>query len=72
MSYRTYTEVLERFIKFINENNTSLMKCFKQFDRDNSGFLNKKELGDALKDLRFPLTEAELDLLFAEFDVDGS
>lgn len=59
-------------MKFINENNTSLMKCFKKFDRDNSGYLNKKEFGDALKNLRFPMTEAELDLLFAEFDVDGS
>jgi Ca2+-binding EF-hand superfamily protein len=48
------------------------MKCFKKFDRDNSGYLSKKELGDALKDLSFPLTEAELELLFAEFDVDGS
>jgi Ca2+-binding EF-hand superfamily protein len=48
------------------------MNCFKRFDKDNSGTLSKKEFGDALKDLRFGLSEVELDLLFAEFDQDGS
>ena len=71
MDYRTYYDTLERFVKFINENNTSLMNCFKRFDKDNSGTLSKKEFGDALKDLRFGLSEVELDLLFAEFDQDG-
>ena len=33
------------------------MKFFKRFDRDNSGSLTKKELGDALKTLGFKLTE---------------
>jgi Ca2+-binding EF-hand superfamily protein len=72
LDYRTYYDTLERFVKFINENNTSLMNCFKRFDKDNSGTLSKKEFGDALKDLRFGLSEVELDLLFAEFDQDGS
>lgn len=58
ISYRTYTEVLERFVKFLNENNTSLMKLFKKFDKDNSGNVSKKEFGDALKNLNFSMTPA--------------
>jgi Ca2+-binding EF-hand superfamily protein len=48
------------------------MKLFKKFDKDGSGNVTKKEFGDLLKDLNFKMTPAELDLLFMEFDVDGS
>jgi Ca2+-binding EF-hand superfamily protein len=48
------------------------MQLFKKFDKDNSGNVNKKEFGVALKNLNFSMSPAELDLLFMEFDVDGS
>ena len=72
LDYSSYVEVLERFVKYLNDNNTSLMKLFKKFDKDGSGNVTKKEFGDLLKDLNFKMTPAELDLLFMEFDVDGS
>lgn len=72
IDYRSYLEVLENFVKFLNDNNTSLMKMFNKFDKDGSGNVSKQEFGALLKDLNFKMSPAELDLLFMEFDVDGS
>lgn len=45
---------------------------FKKFDRDGSGELTKNEFLSAIKALGFDITNNQYELLFAEFDLDGS
>lgn len=49
-----------------------LREIFDQFDRDNSGHINKKELGNLSSALNDPLTPAELHDFFNKVDVDKS
>lgn len=49
-----------------------LREIFDQFDRDNSGHINKKELRNLSSALNDPLTPAELHDFFNKVDVDKS
>jgi hypothetical protein len=39
--YREAYAVFDRLVHFVNSNGISMLECFKKFDRDNSGALNK-------------------------------
>ena len=54
--YRLCYDTFERLVKFVNENNISLMSYFKKFDRNGSGELDKNEFESALKALGFKIT----------------
>jgi hypothetical protein len=41
IDYKTYQNVFQKLIKFINDNNISMMTYFKKFDKDGSGELSK-------------------------------
>ena len=49
-----------------------LREIFDQFDRDNSGHINKKELGILSLALNDPLSPAELHDFFNKVDADNS
>lgn len=40
-NYQQAFLAFERLITFINQNNVSILECFKKFDKDKSGNLNK-------------------------------
>lgn len=54
-SYKISQDNFSRLVKFINENNISIMNAFKKFDRDNSLTLSKEELKSTLASLGFKL-----------------
>ena len=54
-SYKISQDNFSRLVKFINDNNISLMNAFKKFDRDNSLTLSKDELKSTLAALGFKL-----------------
>ena len=40
-NYQQAFLAFDRLITFINQNNVSILECFKKFDKDKSGNLNK-------------------------------
>ena len=72
LSYKTFQDNFKRLVEYINTNNISLLSYFKKFDRDNSGNLTRDEMQNALSTLGFKLGNNEMDILFSEFDLDGS
>lgn len=62
--YRQAFSVLDRLVGHINQNNVSIMECFKKFDRDRSGNLTKDEFKRALSAFNFSMSNEEFDLLF--------
>lgn len=71
-NYQQAFLAFERLITFINQNNVSILECFKKFDKDKSGNLNKNYLKTAFDALGFSIKNNEFELLFNEFDLDGS
>ena len=49
-----------------------LRRAFQVFDRDNSGTISTDELRDVLKSIGENLTDAELDEMMTQVDVDGN
>ncbi|CAN0065074.1 unnamed protein product [Discosporangium mesarthrocarpum] len=48
-----------------------IREAFKFFDKDKSGAIDCKELGDIMRQLGAKLTDQEIELLVKEADVDG-
>eukprot|EP00904_Undaria_pinnatifida_P012230 jgi/Undpi1/8137/HiC_scaffold_24.g10608.m1 len=48
-----------------------IREAFKFFDQDGSGAIDTKELGNIMRQLGAKLTDAEINLLVQEADVDG-
>tara|TARA_B100000795_G_scaffold60163_1_gene40245 strand:+ start:3328 stop:3555 length:228 start_codon:yes stop_codon:yes gene_type:complete len=57
---------------FTTEEITAIKRIFKQFDSDNDGFINRRELGTLAIALNDPLTPAELADFFKSIDTDNS
>jgi len=51
---------------------TAIRRIFDQFDRDNNGFITRKELASLASALNDPLTPAELSDFFNVIDCDNS
>ena len=49
-----------------------LRQTFDKFDKDNSGYIDKKELGTLAIALNNPLSPAELHDFFSKVDADNS
>lgn len=45
---------------------------FEEYDKDNSGFLTKKEIKDALKESDVQISIEELDTIVDQLDADGN
>ena len=58
----------------LSRSSTRVIELFKQWDEDGEGGIDKKEFRRAIKSLGFDFfaNDAELDMAFAEFDVDKS
>ena len=48
-----------------------LRAAFKVFDKDNSGFVDKKELESVLRNLGDEMTQAEIDDMFQAADINN-
>ena len=47
------------------------LDLFREWDTDNSGSIDKKEFGSALKAMGFPCGKGDLDKIFADLDPTG-
>ena len=47
------------------------LDLFREWDTDNSGSIDKKEFGAALKAMGFPCGKGDLDKIFADLDPSG-
>ena len=56
----------------VEDTDEELRRAFQVFDRDNSGTISTDELRDVLKSIGENLTEAELDEMMRQVDVDGN
>lgn len=56
IDYKTFQNVFRKLIKFINDNNISMVTYFKKFDKDGSGELSKNEFLSAIKALGFDIS----------------
>jgi len=55
--------------KFNQVYNDDVVTSFKKFDKDNSGEIDKEELGELSKSLGFPLNEEQLELALKDLDM---
>lgn len=58
IDYKTFQNVFRKLIKFINDNNISMVTYFKKFDKDGSGELSKNEFLSAIKALGFDISNS--------------
>ena len=58
--------------KFSDEELSNIKKIFDQFDKNNSGIIDKKELLTLSIALNNPLSNASLHSFFREIDLDNS
>ena len=58
IDYKTFQNVFRKLIKFINDNNISMVTYFKKFDKDGSGELSKNEFLSAIKPLGFDISNS--------------
>ena len=58
IDYKTFQNVFRKLIKFINDNNISMVTYFKKFDKDGSGELTKNEFLSAIKALGFDISNS--------------
>lgn len=58
IDYKTFQNVFRKLIKFINDNNISMVSYFKKFDKDGSGELSKNEFLSAIKALGFDISNS--------------
>ncbi|KAH7970658.1 hypothetical protein HPB49_013273 [Dermacentor silvarum] len=66
---RTGTINFQEFTSLWNYINDWL-KCFQSFDKDRSGSIDKRELGDALTSFGYRLSEQTLDTMLMKYDKD--
>lgn len=62
----------ERDSFFIQDFEEAILEAFKQFDKDNSEYITKDELGNFVKSLGYVMSEIELESLISEVDEDGN
>ena len=65
-------EQVDQMNKFLQENSEELKDAFSIFDRKGTGFIALSNLGLASRTLGFNTTEAVLDDLVNDVDIDGS
>ena len=66
------TRAMNRMIDHLVQRKAVLTKMFVQYDADNSGTIDRAELGAALADLGLRLSEEELDGVMSRLDSDGN
>lgn len=50
----------------------AILEAFREFDKDNTGFITKEELGGFMRSLGYKVTEIELEDMINEIDEDGN
>ncbi|KAK8757754.1 hypothetical protein V5799_004614 [Amblyomma americanum] len=66
---RTGTIGFDDFVSLWNYINDWL-RCFQDFDKDRSGFIDRNELRDSLNSFGYRLSEQTLNTMFAKYDKD--
>lgn len=56
----------------IKLNNISPNEMFKVFDADGNGKISKQEFSSAIRDMKIPVTDEEMDVLYMFVDLDGT
>ena len=66
-----FTVVMINLIYFSLRSLAEYLEAFQHFDKDNSGFITTKELGNLMKSLGENPTENELQCIINAVDIDG-
>lgn len=73
LEFNEFYDLMTANLKSFDEEESSLMEAFKNFDKNGNGSIDKEELREALMNMGFSkLTNDEVDELFAEADTDNS
>jgi calmodulin len=71
IGFDEFVQLMEKLDSQVESEEEAVIRAFKVFDRDQNGFLSVAEFKHILVNLGDKFTEAEVDEIFREADLDG-